>query len=96
MPIDDPLFRRLPDALEARLGPEEVVLLSPGGERYLGLDGVACDVWAALEAPARRSEVAERLAVDYDAPAARIAEDLVEMFALLEAEGLIERTPDAA
>ena len=89
--MPDPIYRRRPGALEARLGPEELALLGPDGSRYLGLDPVASDVWAALEAPGTRAEIAMRLAQDYDADPQTIAADIGDMLALLEEEGLIEQ-----
>ena len=86
-----PTWRRRPGAMEARLGAEELVLLGPDGARYVALDPVAADVWAALEVPRSRAALAAHLAGIYDAPAAQIAEDIGEMLALLEAEGLIEQ-----
>ncbi|MGG7566073.1 PqqD family protein [Rhodovulum sp. DZ06] len=88
---DAPLFRRRPGAMEARLGPEELVLLGPDGSRYVGLDAVAADVWAALEQPRTLAQVAEALAESYDAAPERIAGDIAEMLEVLEAEGLVER-----
>ena len=89
--MTDPVYRRRPGAMEARLGAEELVLLGPDGDRYVGLDPVAADVWAALETPRTRAALAEALAAIYDAPAAAIAADIGDMLEELEAEGLIER-----
>lgn len=91
MPDTDPVMRRAADVLAARLSEEELVLLGPSSERYVGLDPVAADVWAALETPARVSQIAATLAEAYDAPPDRIAADIAPMLAELEREGLVER-----
>lgn len=89
------LYRRIPGALEARLGPEELVLFGGRGERYVGLDPVAADVWEAMAEPGSLEQLAARLAESYDAPPETIAADLPEMLETLEAEGLIERVAPA-
>jgi fructose-specific component phosphotransferase system IIB-like protein len=91
MPQDDPLFRRKTDVLAAQLSEAELVLLGPASERYVGLDPVAADVWAALETPRTLLQLAAALAEDYDAPPVRIAADIAPMLDQLVDEGLIER-----
>ncbi|MFT7028169.1 MAG: hypothetical protein ACJAVS_002404, partial [Paracoccaceae bacterium] len=68
MPDTDPVMRRAADVLAAQLSEEELVLLGPSSERYVGLDPIAADVWAALETPRSLSQIAAALAEAYDAP----------------------------
>jgi hypothetical protein len=91
MPDHDPLMRRCADVLAARLSEEELVLLGPDSERYVGLDPVGADIWAALETPRSLSQIAAALAEIYDAPPALIAADIAPMLHRLEGEGLVER-----
>jgi hypothetical protein len=91
MPQDDPLFRRKTDVLAAQLSEAELVLLGPASERYVGLDPVAADVWAALDVPRTLAQLAAALAAQYDAPPDQIAADIAPMLAQLEDEGLVER-----
>jgi pyrroloquinoline quinone biosynthesis protein D len=91
MPQDDPLYRRKTDVLAAQLSEAELVLLGPASERYVGLDPVAADVWAALDVPRTVAQLAAALAARYDAPPDQIAADIAPMLAQLEDEGLVER-----
>lgn len=93
MPQHDPQFSRKTDVLAAQLSEAELVLLGPDSERYVGLDPVAADVWAALEVPRTLTELAAALAEQYNAPPERIAADIAPMLAQLVDEGLLERTP---
>ena len=96
MPADDPMIRRSPDVLAAQLSEAELVLLGPQSERYVGLDPIAADVWAALETPRTLSQIAQSLAAHYNAPPDRIAADIAPMLERLEQEGLVERDPTGA
>lgn len=93
MPQDDPLYRRKTDVLAAQLSEAELVLLGPDSERYVGLDPVAADVWAALEVPRNLADLAAALAEQYNAPPERIAADIAPMLDQLVDEGLLERAP---
>ncbi len=92
MPQHDPRFSRRPDVLAAELSEAELVLLGPDSERYVGLDPVAADVWAALSEPRTLDELTAVLAEQYDAPPERIAADVAPMLAQLVDEGLVERS----
>jgi hypothetical protein len=91
MPQDDAVYSRKADILAAQLSEAELVLLGPASERYVGLDPVAADVWAALETPRTLADLAAVLAAQYDAPPERIAADIAPMLAQLVDEGLLER-----
>lgn len=87
-------LRRRPGVLEARIGPEELVLLGPETRTYLGLDEVGADIWEKLAAPLTRAELAEALSEDYDAPPERIEADIAPFLAVLIEDGVIEPAPD--
>jgi hypothetical protein len=69
---------------------DEAVLLDLASSRYFGLDGVGTRIWQLFAEHRRLSEVADRLLVEYDAPAARIEGDLAAFVGELAGRGLLE------
>lgn len=76
----------------------ETVLLDLGSERYFGLDDVGTRVWQLLLAHGELAAVHRQMLAEYEVPAERLREDLLELVARLEAAGLVrvEREPDDA
>ena len=85
------LIRRAEGVLEARLSEDELVLLGPDSEVYVGLDRIAADIWGRLAEPKALDALAAELAEAYDAPAETIAADIAPVIAELIAEGLLAR-----
>lgn len=91
--MNEELLWRVDGVMEARLSEDELVLLGPQAEDYVGLNAVAADVWARLETPATFEDLVAALVADYDAPAETIAEDLAPVIETLLDTGLVVRAP---
>lgn len=85
------VLSRAPDVMEARVSEEELVLLGPESEDYVGLDAVGADVWGRLAEPAEFEALVADLARDYDAEPETIAQDLRPMIDTLLEAGLLVR-----
>lgn len=91
--MSEDLLSRAKGVLEARVSEDELVLLGPEAEDYVGLNAVAADVWGRLERPASFPALVAALAEDYDAPPETIAQDLAPVIETLVETGLLQRTP---
>jgi hypothetical protein len=67
----------------------EAVLLNPASGVYFGLNAVGTRIWQLLGECGLLSEVADRIAAEYDASPARCAADLLTLVADLEHHGLV-------
>jgi hypothetical protein len=85
------MLSRAPDVMEARVSEDELVLLGPESEDYVGLNAVAADVWTRLARPTRFDALVAALAEDYDAPPETIADDLEPVIRTLSEAGLLRR-----
>ena len=66
------------------------VLLDSRSGRYFGLDEVGSRIWQLAEAGLPPSEIAEKLAEEYDAPADRLEQDVHEFIMELKDSRLLE------
>jgi coenzyme PQQ biosynthesis protein PqqD len=66
-----------------------VVVLKPSDGQYFSLDDVGGRIWELCEGTQSVAEIAETLAQEYDAPAAVIERDALELLEDLEGEGLV-------
>lgn len=69
----------------------EVVLMSVEHGKYYGLDDIGSDIWRRLEQPLRIADLVAALSADYDGEATVIERDVLELFARLLDDGLVER-----
>jgi len=81
---EDVIFRELEN---------EAVLLDLSSGRYYGLNLVGTRVWTLLSGGTTIDAIVETLAAEFDADAARIAEDVGELLADLTARGLVVALP---
>ena len=72
---DEPVYRRN-DVLWRRTC-DRVLILVPGRDGILTLQGSGGDLWVALEEPGSAEALAQRLAAVYAAPVEQIASDIV-------------------
>ena len=68
---------------------DRVLILVPGEEGFLSLQGTGRDLWDVLEEPGTLDELAARLAGIYTAPAGRIASEIVNVIEELERRGAV-------
>lgn len=81
------VFRPSADVLSQDVG-GEAVLLDLASETYFGLDPIGTRIWQLLGEGHTLQSIRDRLASEYDAPAARIEADLIALVAQLRAAGL--------
>jgi hypothetical protein len=68
---------------------DRVVILLPGSREFLTLRASGCDLWGVLAAPGSLSELANRLAESYSAPAEEIAADIAPVIRELSQCGAV-------
>lgn len=78
--VDDVVWRR---------GEDGVVVLNPNDGQYFSLDDVGGRIWDLSDGSRSVSEIADLLSAEYDAPAAEIGSDALELLAELGREGLV-------
>lgn len=88
MDATDGTWGRAPAAVWRRT-PRGVVVLRPGGEDVVLLDGTAAELWELLEPPIAEHELARRLATRYGAPTAQVLTDVGPTLRQLQATGVV-------
>lgn len=84
---DEPVYQR--DDVLWRRTYDRVLILVPGRDDFLTLQGSGCALWAALEEPGSLRALAERLAAIYGAPVEQIASDIAPVIEDLERCGAV-------
>jgi hypothetical protein len=74
--------------LATRTG-ESVVLLDPRSGSYYSLDGVGARIWELSDGDHTVADITAALDAEYDAPAAAIESDALDLLRDLSAEGLV-------
>src|SRR5580704_18683471 len=72
---DATIISRSPSVITAEVD-GEVVMMSIEQGQYFGLDDIGSDIWKRLDAPCAFADLIDRLAADYDADRANIADDV--------------------
>jgi hypothetical protein len=86
----------IPDSVVSRdLGGETVVLNLETGI-YFDLDGVATDIWQALQNTSSLREAYERTLATYDVDAAVLSADFLRLVNQMAAKGLLQPAQSAA
>jgi hypothetical protein len=67
---------------------DEIVILNPGRDNYVGLDAVGRAVWDLIEQPREVAELCRKLSQDFDAPPEQVAADVLPFLAELTGEGI--------
>jgi len=67
----------------------ETVLLNLESEKYLGLNEVGTRIWALLQEDCKISDVIAQILTEFDVEEPRLEEDVFELLAQMEAEGLV-------
>jgi len=81
---------RIQGHVQSVMDPDGAVLLDLKRGKYFSLNGVAAEIWTALEAGRTRSEIAVELAAAYGVPEARVSGDVDAFMARLEQERLVD------
>lgn len=69
---------------------EEVAILDLERSLYFGLQGVAVQVWEALDQPASAAQLRDMISSRFDVTAAECEADILALLSDLHAEGLVE------
>lgn len=67
----------------------ELVMMDMENGQYYTLDAIGCTVWRALTTPCQVAELCRQLGEQYDAPAAIIEKDMVELLERMLAKRMI-------
>jgi hypothetical protein len=67
---------------------DEIVILNPDRDNYVGLDAVGHAVWNLIEQPYEVAELCQKLSQDFDATPEQIAADVLPFLAEMTDEGI--------
>lgn len=84
---------RVEDVLSAPVD-DEVVILSPSGNDYLGLDEIGRAIYDLVEQPYRVSDLCEKLSRAFEATPEQISADVLPFLEELEREGIVRVVVD--
>jgi len=79
---------RIPDLLSTPVD-DDIVILNPDRDHYVGLDAVGNAVWSLIEQPCEVGDLCQRLAAEFDGPADQIAADVVGFLTEMADEGIV-------
>jgi pyrroloquinoline quinone biosynthesis protein D len=82
-------FPRQRERILAQRMDDTLLLLDPHGGQYFALDEVGVRVWGMCDGAHSVAQMVALLAAEYDAPAATIEADVVELLAELASEKLV-------
>lgn len=75
---------------------DEAVLLNTHTGLYFGLDAVGARIWELLTGGATQEQIADQIALEYEAPEDQIARDVADFLQVLRERGLTVEVDDAA
>jgi Coenzyme PQQ synthesis protein D (PqqD) len=78
---------RTPGLLTAPVD-DEIVILNPDRDNYVGLDAVGRAVWDLIEQPREVAELCRKLSQDFDGTPEQIAADVLPFLAEMAEEGI--------
>jgi hypothetical protein len=78
---------RTPGLLTAPVD-DEIVILNPDRDNYVGLDAVGRAVWDLIEQPREVAELCRKLSQDFDATPEQIAADVLPFLTGITDEGI--------
>ena len=79
---------RTPGLLTAPVD-DEIVILNPARDNYVGLSASGRTIWGLIEQPSEVAEICRLLNQEYDATPGQIAADVLPFLAGLAAEGVV-------
>jgi hypothetical protein len=86
--MDDPIYHRAIDLLEAGIN-DELVALEPERGNCYGFNSVATSVWQQLAVPRSLSQLKAHLLAEYDIDEKTCESELRDLLTELEAQGLV-------
>ena len=90
--MQQPIYERARDLMEAELG-DELVALDPVGGECFGFNGVASTVWRLLERPSSAAQLQQSLMQEYDVDPAQCGAELDQLLSDLLSRGLVRCRP---
>ena len=85
---DSTIISRSPSVVTAEVD-GEVVMMSIEQGQYFGLDDIGSDIWKRLDPPCAFADLIDRLAADYDADRAGIADDVRALLERMAARDVV-------
>lgn len=82
------IYERAKDLMEAELG-DELVALDPAGGECFGFNDVAARIWRLLEHPSTLADLTRPLISEYDIEPAQCEAELRDLLGVLVERGLI-------
>lgn len=89
------MIRRAGQWMTAQVG-DELLMMSPEHERYIGLTEVGAHIWSLLETPLSLDELCTRLYAEFDATESQIRTESEDFLKELARHGAITLDPPAA
>ena len=86
--MQQPVYERARQLMEAELG-DELVALDPAGGECFGFNDVAATIWRLLDRPRTCADLIQVLLADYDVDAAQCEADVRELLTVMVDRGLI-------
>ncbi len=90
MPLTfDSVVKRNAGLMSTQLG-DDMIVLNPLRDNYIGLDEIGGRVWALLAAPIKVDQLCRQVARQYQGDRQQIPADLIAFLNELDGEGLLE------
>jgi hypothetical protein len=86
------LFRKTARQVSCPIN-DEVAILDTENSLYFGLEGIAVQVWEALDEPSSIAQLRDRIVSRFDVSADQCEADITRLLADLQAHGLVEVAP---
>ena len=83
------VFRKTPQQVSCQIN-DEVAILDLDRSLYFGLEGVAVEIWQALDQPMSVAQLCAHLTAAFDVAPAECEVDTIGLLRDLQAEGLVE------
>ena len=83
------VFRKTAQQVSCQID-DEVAILDTERSLYFGLQGVAVEIWSALDEPRSVAELCDRIVAAFEVSRAQCEADTLELLASLREQGLIE------
>jgi Coenzyme PQQ synthesis protein D (PqqD) len=71
---------------------DEIVILNPARDNYVGLNAIGCVIWDLIEQPREVAELCRTLSGEFDATPDQIAADLLSFLAEMAEERIVRVT----
>ena len=86
------LFRKASGQVSCRIN-DDVAILDTNKSLYFRLEGIAVQVWEALDSPSSVAQLRDGIVARFDVASAECEADIVDLLSQLQARGLVEVAP---